>query len=381
MSLLIVGASARAAAQSAWRAGLPCVACDLFGDRDGAAERIDPASYPARFEDVLKEARGVRAWLYTGALENHPELIDRMAAIRPLWGISGAALRAVRDPVAVAGAMAERGLPAPGVRLSPDELPRDGSWLVKPRASAGGRRIRPLVGGAIGPGRAVYFQERIAGTSLAALFVGRDGGSTLAGVTLQLTGRDREPFAYAGSLGPWPVEPRSRDAIAAIGQALVDAFELRGLFGMDLILDASGRPFPVEVNPRYTASVEVLELATGRPLLAAHGRAFDPDAARSALVRSRPPAFVGKAILFADRRSRLPAIDAWEPGGAARSSFAVPTAADIPAPGSVFVAGEPVLTVMARGASPESCRDRLGRRLARWRGRLVDEGSGGEESP
>ena len=45
------------------------------------------------------------------------------------------------------------------------------------------------------------------------------------------------------------------------------AFGLAGWFGVDFIL-RDGIPWPVEINPRYTASVEIHELASGRSLLA-----------------------------------------------------------------------------------------------------------------
>ncbi len=373
MPLLILGASARSAAQSAWRAGLPTFACDLFADRDLAAGgltlRIEPTSYPERFEGVAAAAEP-GPWIYTGALENHPDLIDRIAETRPLWGIHGSALRNVRDASTVSASLGRRGLLAPGVREVAGDLPRDGSWLIKPRFSAGGRSIRPLVEASTPPGRPSIYQERIEGTSLAAVFVGKLCGATLLGVTRQLLGRDGEPFAYIGSIGPWPISERTRAEVRAVGSALTEAFGLRGLFGVDLILKADGRPVPVEVNPRYTASVEVLELTAGRSFLAEHRGAFEggpPEVPRS---RARSPACVGKAILFADRRCTLPALEAWRPRTQALRTFAVPVVADVPAAGEVFEAGAPILTVMARGTSVGACEVALHARLDRWRGRL-----------
>src|SRR5207253_1175133 len=139
--LLILGVSARAAAWSALRAGLSPSAADLFADRDLAAVapcvRVGPNSYP-RGLLAAAEALPAGPWLYTGALENHPDLVDDLAGRRPLWGNSGPVLRAARDPLAVAAAVRAAGLPAPEVRLDPAGLTRDGSWLCKARASSGG---------------------------------------------------------------------------------------------------------------------------------------------------------------------------------------------------------------------------------------------------
>src|SRR5262249_44541695 len=100
--LIIVGASARAAAFSAIRAGLKPWCADLFGDADLRAvcsvTRITVRSYPNGFAEILKKAPD-SPWIYTGGLENHPKLIDRLSSIRPLWGNSGGVLRGVRDPV------------------------------------------------------------------------------------------------------------------------------------------------------------------------------------------------------------------------------------------------------------------------------------------
>ena len=122
-----------------------------------------------------------------------------------------------------------------------------------------------------------FYQERIDGLSLSALFIGGSVKPTFAGVTRQLIGRPGADFAYVGSLGPWPVTPAEATRIRTLGAVLATSFGLRGLFGVDFIL-SDGHPWPVEINPRYTASVEVLELALGASLLAAHRSVFDPAA-------------------------------------------------------------------------------------------------------
>ncbi len=104
LPLLILGASARAAASSAARAGFDPTGVDLFADRDLAARfpalRVAREAYPAALADV---AAGLpdSNWIYTGALENHPALVDRIARSRRLLGIGGEALRGVRDPRAL----------------------------------------------------------------------------------------------------------------------------------------------------------------------------------------------------------------------------------------------------------------------------------------
>lgn len=381
MDLLIVGASTRAAAYSARRAGLRPAGIDLFADRDlraiAPAFSIAHSDYPGGLA-ALADTLGPSPWMYTGGLENHPEVVDRIAAKRPLWGNPGAVLRRVRDPLIVARCLDRAGLPCPSVRLDPSGLPRDGRWLVKPLASAGGAGILPLEpdSARLVPSRPCYYQERIDGPSLSATFVAGPDGTFLAGVTLQRLGRPGAPYGYAGSVGPWPMAPEIERQLDAMGAVLAGEFGLRGLFGVDFVVN-SGSPWPVEVNPRYTASVEVLELALGRPLLAAHRRAFAPDdpappAVGGALPRDRLR-IVGKQVVFAPAACQF-SVDG-PPCPLAGSPFDLPALGDIPDPGTCFDPGDPVLTVFAADEQPDQCLAALERRAHAWSQRLARGGS------
>jgi uncharacterized protein len=370
-AILVLGASARAAAHSALRAGLRPVAGDLFADQDLAAQcpahLVERQLYPHNLE-TLALALPACPWFYTGALENHPDLIDRLARTRPLWGNDGSTVRAVRDPIRVFETLRRADLPCPTVKLDPRGLPRDGSWLRKPLASAGGRGIEPLVTPCAPARRACYYQERIEGQELSALVLGQRSTATLLGVTWQWIGVPGAPFSYRGSIGPWPLSPQERERIERLARALAAEFRLVGLFGIDLIL-RDGQPWPVEINPRYTASVEVLELALGRAFLCDHRNACDPDLAPIEPEHGEArPGVVGKAILFAqqpcifpDSCARKPEVPDW---------FKLPVLGDIPQPGTHFEPDEPVLTVFAHADSIAACHAELKRLLSIWQTRL-----------
>lgn len=368
--LVILGASTRAAAHSALRAGLIPHCADLFADRDLAAlcsaRAVPRTEYPHGLARFAEEAPS-SPWLYTGALENYPDLIERIARARPLWGNHAEVLRGVRDPLTVQTKLRAAGVPVPRARLDPQGLPRDGSWLVKPLASAGGQGIHPLEAGFAASARAVYYQERIAGPSFSAIFVGYRNTSVLIGASRQWTGRPGAPYAYVGSIGPWPISQTVVDRLDALGRAMVRTWGVLGLFGVDFIL-RDGVPWPVEINPRYTASVEVLELSLGRALLAEHRRAFEvPNGSPAGLVEPDVPhrgRCVGKLVVFAPCQCTFPDEIAWS--SASWRPFAVPTIADVPSPGTFFDAGDPVLTVFASGRSAAICEARLLLERARW---------------
>jgi predicted ATP-grasp superfamily ATP-dependent carboligase len=249
-------------------------------------------------------------------------------------------------------------------------LPRDGRWLVKPLASGGGLGVEPLVPGTPRAGR-VYFQERVPGPPFSAVFIADRRGTRLVGATRQLIGRAGAPFAYTGSVGPWPLDDVVGDRLRALGEAIAEAFRLIGLFGVDLVL-RDDHPWPVEVNPRYTASVEVLERATGGALIRDHWMACDPHAPHGTgnalkcggappLPRAEPARapIAGKAIVFAVRAGRVAWAGRDHPG-------TMPAVADIPHDGAPFAPGEPLLTVFADGTTTDQCLAALQRRTRSW---------------
>jgi predicted ATP-grasp superfamily ATP-dependent carboligase len=377
--LLIIGASSRAAAQSARRAGFFVAAADLFADVDLA--EICPATrmadYPREFGDVLRQQPAC-GWLYTGGLENYPDLIDQWAKLCPLLGNGGEVLRRVRDPAQIAACLQNARLPCPAVETDGQRFPHvptDGSWLRKPRKSAAGDGISLWTGG---PNNAAthYLQKRIFGESISAVFVASDGRAQLLGITRQLLEATNNQLAtrYAGTIGPIELPLAFRRQFVEIGNALTQHFGLTGIFGVDAIVNDAG-VWPLEVNPRYPASAEVLERATGVSMIGCHASACLPlplgegrgeghrrtenglpNAAHPSLARranglGEPEALApgvygqtlihGKQIVYAKTAVTI-----------TRDLREVePSLADIPAVGTHIPAGAPIATVLAVGTS------------------------------
>jgi predicted ATP-grasp superfamily ATP-dependent carboligase len=377
--LLIFGASARAAAFSALRASLRPWCADLFADADlharCPAQALPPGAYPQGFAR-LSERGPAGPWLYTGGLENRRALVRRMARRRPLWGNDAAVLARARSPLVVRAVLRAAGIRCPEVRRRSAEIPARGRWLVKPWFGAGGLGIRFWDGDRTMERRKkrVYYQEYVAGDACAAVYIGDGSTARLLGVTQQLVGQGwlhAAPFRYCGSIGPVALEPSLRHAFERLGAVLAAGCGLRGLFGVDCIL-CEGLPWPVEINPRYTASVEVLEYASGTPLLALHRDVFErhPVTRSSLFPQLAFSSVVGKAILFARAPLTFPEDGPWL--GAVRQPCPleeVPAFADIPRAGMLISAGQPILTCFARAGSSGACAEALRRTVAdldRW---------------
>jgi predicted ATP-grasp superfamily ATP-dependent carboligase len=376
--LLILGASVRAAAFSALRSGYSPIGGDLFADADLMA--LCPAmatdDYPRGLETIAAESPPAD-WLYTGGLENHPWLIDRIASRRLLLGNAGAILRTIRNPRQVAETVRAASLLCPDVTYSSRGLPRDGTWLRKPRRSSGGAGIISWEGRTTRRWEsACYFQRRIEGLSCAAVYVAAAGQARLLGVTEQLVGAEWSgagPFQYAGSIGPLELDVATRCDFERLGDALA-SLGLVGLFGVDCLL-AGGRPWLVEVNPRYPASAEVLERATGVSLVGLHVAACRKGVLPDQFNPPEPgqdPGLThcGKAVLYGTS-DRL--VDAelfarlWQLRGDADG----PCVADIPRQGTTIRRGWPALTVLADGPDQERVREALVARIDQARRELA----------
>lgn len=371
--LLILGASARAAAFSALRADYCPIAGDLFADTDLAA--VCPVARVHRYpQGLLAIARTAPSspWMYVGALENHPGLVDRVSPHRLLWGNPGHVLRRVRDPETLFPALAQAGFSVPPWRRDSREVSTDGRWLRKPLRSSAGTGIAPWSGEPGAVGSDYYFQRFLRGRSCSAVYVGAGGKSRLVGISEQLIGQrwtGAENFRYCGTIGPLSLAEELLGQFRRLGHVLAGEFGLNGLFGVDALVD-DRTVWPLEVNPRYTASVEVFERAWDVPLLAWHAAACR-DGELSPLRKEARSRSVGKAILYA--RSDLVVTTAvlrrlgWNPSGES-SDWRMPSLADIPREGTRISAGHPLLTVFADGSNPRDALAAL-RRRARdvWR--------------
>lgn len=349
VNLLVVGASARAACFSAARAGFRPYWVDQFGDTDlraafpGAV--VAANEYPGAMAAAL-EAAPSAPLMYTGALENHGALLARIATRHALLGNDAATCAAVRDPVRLAGCLADNDLAFPRTLTTGSAVPA-GRWLMKPLRSGGGMGIRVAVPGERAPPDQVL-QEIVPGVPHAAVYVAGTEGVTLLGVTAQWVGRAElhaPAFSYCGSMGPVVEEPADMAHWQHIGDTLAGKFGLRGLFGVDAVVDADVVTV-IEVNPRYTASVEVLEAATGVPALAWHGAAFGVAPAHPAAAVGTPAPIAGKAILFA------PADIVFDAAAMAAAGDNV-ACADVPATGTAIPCGAPILSLLWRGESAE----------------------------
>jgi predicted ATP-grasp superfamily ATP-dependent carboligase len=358
--VLLAGVSTRAAAASAARAGFEVTALDAFADFDQHPS-VDARSLGGRFspDAAARCAQEIAcdAVAYGSSFENDPDAVALLANGRALWGNPSDVLRRVRDPKLLSQTLRRRGFAAPEVL---DECPISQSprtWLLKRLASGGGHGVREWHRG-VDVERGSYLQEFVDGAPCSIVFVAAHGRVVPLGFCRQLIGDDAfgsSGYRYCGNiLTAAGEDDEAIETACALAAAVCEEFALVGLNGIDLI--AKDRvPYAIELNPRWCASMEVLERAYGASVFAMHATACRDGALPDFdLARARRQArTTGKAVVFARRDVNAGDTRAWltdfEPGGLH----------DVPRPGTRIHVGQPVCTVVAAGRDSAECRAEL----------------------
>jgi hypothetical protein len=377
-SVLIAGVSTRAAAESAALAGFAVTALDAFGDLDqhpSVRALSLQRDFGRRFSAgaAARAARTVAcdAVAYLASFENHPAAVRTLSAGRTLWGNPPEVLRRVRDPLLVARVFRGRGLAAPAVLLGSCAVGdvQSRRWLAKPRASGGGHGISPpglSSASTLRAPRGWYLQEQIDGTPASVVLVAAGGSAVPLGMSRQLVGEPAfgaHGYRYCGSILAAAGDPhlardralvtRARELVAAVAEEL----GVIGVNGIDFVARA-GVPYPIEVNPRFSASMELVERAYGLSVFGLHANACAAGALPAFdMMRARRRAgAVGKAIVFA--RHDVVA-------GNTRDWLGDSSVRDVPWPGEHLQRGRPVCTVFADGRDSAACHAALVRRAER----------------
>jgi predicted ATP-grasp superfamily ATP-dependent carboligase len=371
VDILIAGVSARGLVESAVRSGLHhrIVAVDYFGDFDLGLlcthrSIKNDLRLPYDAHHLIPASSGL-AWgalAYVANLENHPSLIEEMAGGKPILGNSPAVLASVRDPARFFECLARSGIPAPKIAFGskPINLDSDIRWLRKPLRSGGGHGIAVHL-----PGDRLeadcFLQEYLDGLPCGAVFAADGWNACLLGISEQLIGRTEfgaDGFRYCGSI-LWPMgagQVEWRDLVERIGQvvcAVTREFHLVGVNGIDFILKEK-TVYPIEVNPRYTASMELVERAYGLNIFATHLEACQGSLPDFDLLASPDIGYFGKAIHFASQALIFHEPRFWFDQGVR----------DVPFEGERIAQGKPVCTVFSRGQSRLECYNRLVRAAA-----------------
>jgi uncharacterized protein len=378
MTILVVGVSTRAMVESAIRSGYRVEALDAFGDLDLQA-LVKGHSLKRDFHRPFSAAALLTASrqltydgvAYTSNLENHPEVVRQFAQDHPVLGNPADVLARVRHWPTLSALLAQAGFRVPKT-IYPGAMSADsstGAWLCKPLASGGGHGVSIWHGEGM-PAHGFMLQEYVAGPVGSAAFVANGRECVVIGLTEQLVGLAEfgaVDFGYCGNLLPLNlagapvIGPALLAQVQEIAALVTREFGLVGVNGLDFVL-SHGRVCVIEINPRYSASMELIEWAYQLPIFDLHVQACQRGVLPVFDLAPRLPerAFYGKAILYAERDAVAANTPQWLDRGIR----------DVPVPGENLAEGSPICTLLAREPTRDRCFASLVSQAERLKGEI-----------
>jgi predicted ATP-grasp superfamily ATP-dependent carboligase len=374
-SVLIAALSGRAAVMSARRAGFAPYVADLFADEDTVAlaagvRRVEGDLASGFDAGALLDALEALAAgmpeppigvVYGAGFEDRPGLLSRIADRWPLLGNAPETVEAVKEPWHFAETLSGLGIPHPEI-ASPTAAVLPSGWLAKRGGGAGGSHIgapsKVALGDAAsgssaaghlhGHGR-TYWQRRVVGFPVSALFLGSAAGVQVIGFSEQWTApAPGQPYRFGGAVTPADIPDAIAEDLARAVEELTPAFGLMGLNSADFIVGPEGW-WLLEINPRLGATLDIFDTADGA-LFTAH-----LDAVRDGILApvERPARACAMQLVYAPAPiACVPRLD-WPYWSA-----------DRPPAGAVIPAQAPCCTVLATaGTSCEArrlCQERIG---------------------
>ena len=339
--VLVAGASIRAAVESASAAGFNVFGVDLFGDHetrlacDQFQTPLDAQQDPKILQDWLlkmKPSSSQTLLIPTGGIQgvltNAPGLSNcpgSQLAVEQVLRFGN--LKYQMSLLSKVASTTGVGVPETTSFTSVlCEGKHTGRWLVKHSGSTAGLGVQWSSHSVRKNDCAnVQYQMWKPGRALGVQYFADGKCCHLLGVFRSLYTRLGScPFVYAGNYGPIHLDEQMIQKLETLGQKITSEGSIRGLFGVDLIVETSGQLWLLEINPRWTGASELIErfhksvyeLTSDRfSLFELHWRALNdsmftlPLASRSTFrslqsVPSTVPRYV-KRVVFSNRNGWL----------------------------------------------------------------------------
>ena len=257
-AVLIAAISGRALAASARRGGYVPLVTDFFGDQDTLsvaeahvrldgelARGFEEKALVCALQKLSKQRQALGVVCGTG-FEGRTQVLQRLAQRWRLFGNSPETVANVKNPEILSSICADLGIPFPELSLSAPAAPAN--WLVKRRGGAGGTHIKPALQ-AHSVGGEIYYQRKVSGTPVGALFLADGERATVLGFSAQWSLPTRcQAFRYGGAVRPAMIAPGIADSLSAAVDRLAASMSLVGLNSADFLVDGE-RSWLLEINP------------------------------------------------------------------------------------------------------------------------------------
>jgi len=275
LPVLIFAQSGRFLAQSATQAGHTVWVADCFGDIDTLAVCERWQCIPAfaeisknEFIAILEQITlGQNCILVCGSgIEQCPHLLTDLPNNIHYCGNTVDAITTVKTPSVFFKLLDKLNIAYPQITF--DKPTDNGSWLVKSSKGMGGQHIQNA-DNAIAVTKNTYFQRYIEGTSGSALFLASKQSANLLSINQQFIDRCiKSPFRLGCIDTPLLLPENVRGTLLSIIEQITQQTQLIGLNSLDFIVTPDNQLLVLEINPRPSASMELVTTVT--PIIQLH---------------------------------------------------------------------------------------------------------------
>ena len=343
--ILVAGFSTRHVALSAHRAGYDVFAVDHFCDADLRKNTISCM----QFEELADLPVLIRKMCDTFAIDaiiptSGAETLDNLPVL--ILGTDPHTAGQFLNKDFVQNWFSSLNIPVPPL-LEPGEFPA----MLKPVSGSGGWRNMVVrspddikAWKEAFPGEPFLLQKIVPGIPASVCCVAGCGRARALAVNRQIL-RDEGPyrFGFAGSLTPFD-HPMQEKMISCAERAAA-ASGCLGILGIDFMV-SDDEIYAIELNPRFVATLDTIEAATGINLVKIHLDAFHGILPESMPV---PVQYAIRRILFADRACAV----------TDDLSFLSPGVADIPVLPALFEDGNAIISVYGTGQNAALAQEAL----------------------
>lgn len=353
--VLVAGFATRHVACSAKNAGYEVHAIDAFCDQDlhwnTKSCRLfeDLESLPGLIEKSCKDIEPDILVVTSGA--------EEITSSKKISGNPRETAGKFSDKKRIQEFFEENSVNVPAI-LAADEYPA----MLKPCKGAGGWR-NTIVNSpeeendfcTLWPETPYIRQEVIGGLPCSVSCIAAAGKAKAIAANLQYLrgGSDEKAYGFAGAATPLAAE--RKDELMREAERIASLSGCTGSIGIDFILAEEGT-YAIEINPRFQATLDIIEMSTGFSIFEAH-----INACKGLLPEFTPKAkkTVARRIIFADRDIKV--LDDLK-------KF-YPRVADIPWKNDEIKEGGAIISVYGEGstlAEAESSLDKTIKEIARY---------------
>jgi predicted ATP-grasp superfamily ATP-dependent carboligase len=342
-------------AQAAKNTGLKLLVIDLFADLDTQCYAEDFQQIASLAEqdlapavDYFIQSYAVNHVIYGSGFECFPESLRYLNSRLIVLGNHPDVFARQLDKPAFFSTLDDLSIPYPEVAFSAPACADD--WLIKPMRGQGGIGIKHYHANdeAKAP---VYWQKFQAGMPHSVLFLADGQQVQVVGFNSQWPIRlsETQEFVFSGVVNCTDLPDKHKAQVADWLKQMVPAFVLKGLSSLDFI-QADDCSYVLEINPRPSASMQLYdEDLLVRHIQACEGALGATSVAQSLALRGlKSPPQIGYQVVYAEQDLIIPSQFEWPPW-----------CMDLPKPGNMCRAGQPICSIIAHQKNSQSVAEQL----------------------